>query len=97
MQGVQMKTTKRYKIDIPGNPLCQVLISESDKYEGYFAVSILYSEQGTFTLANGLEKGEAHAINWAEYWLNQKYRGVALLGTAEGEVPSRSSKWTPLV
>jgi hypothetical protein len=92
-----MKSTKIYRIDIPGVSYCRVIISESSKYKGYFAVAVLYPEQGAITAANGLEKGDAHAVNWAQYWLNQKYRGVALLGTAEGDEPSRPSTWTPLV
>jgi hypothetical protein len=92
-----MRSTKVYSINIPGIPYCRVVVSESDKYEGYFAIAVLYPENGAITAANGLEKGEANAVNWAQYWLNQKYRGVALLGTAEGDTPSKPSSWTPIV
>ena len=86
-----------YSINIPGVSYCRVIVSESAKYAGYFAVAVLHPQNGEITAANGLERGEANAIKWAEYWLNQKYRGVALLGSAEGDTPSRPSSWTAII
>ena len=90
-----MAEAKVFPVTIPRIPYCRVYISESDAYPGYFLVSILYPQNGTYTLRQNLHRSEADAIKWAEGWLGHKYFGVAKLGTPEGAPSPVVSSWTP--